>query len=107
MSLGTGAYKVGGAGKCSSMKRRYPWQPCERPLPGTITLNNSVEYLLTNTNLGPVVRIPISANPGLNFNWVSKFLFCSKAFSRIIFSILIRASNHQIVGKKNKTEFAF
>ena len=56
---------------------------------------------------GPVVQIPISANPGLNFNWVSKFLFCSKAFSRIIFSILIRASNHQIVGKKNKTEFAF
>ena len=33
MSLGVGAYKVGGAGQCSSMRRRYPWQPCERPPP--------------------------------------------------------------------------
>ena len=47
MSLGVGAYKVGGAGQCSSMKRRYPWQPCEQPPPGTVTLNNSVEYLPT------------------------------------------------------------
>ena len=47
MSLGIGAYKVGGAGQCSSMRRRYPWQPCERPPPGTVTLNNSVEYLPT------------------------------------------------------------
>ena len=47
MSLGVGAYKVGGAGQCSNMRRRYPWQPCERPPPGTITLNNSVEYLPT------------------------------------------------------------
>ena len=51
MSLGTGAYKVGGAGQCSSMRRRYPWQPCERPTPGTVTLKNSVEYLPTNTYL--------------------------------------------------------
>ena len=57
--------------------------------------------------LGPVVRRPISANPGLNFNPGFSFSFCSKAFSRIIFSILFRASNHQIVGKKNRTEFAF
>ena len=33
--------------KCSSMRRRYPSQPCERPPPGTVTLNNSVEYLRT------------------------------------------------------------
>ena len=38
MSLGVDAYKVGGAGRCSSMRRRYPWQPCERPPPGTVTL---------------------------------------------------------------------
>ena len=25
--------------------RRYPWQPCERPSPGTITLNCSNQYL--------------------------------------------------------------
>ena len=46
---------------------------------------------------GPVVRRPISANPGLNFN-MGFFFFCSKAFSRII---------HQIVSKRNNTEFAF
>ena len=51
MSLGAGAYKVGGAGQCSSMRRRYPLQPCERPPPGTIKLNNSVQYLPTNTYL--------------------------------------------------------
>ena len=54
----------------------------------------------------PVVRRPISANPELNFN-LGLFFFGSKAFSRMIFSILFRASNHQIVGKKNKTEFTF
>ena len=49
---------------------------------------------------GPVVRRPISANPGLNFN-PSLFFFSSKAFSRTIFSILFRVANHQIVDKKN------
>ena len=43
---------------------------------------------------------------GLHFN-LGFFFFCSKAFSRIIFSILFRASNHQIVGKKYKTELLF
>ena len=33
MSLGFGAYKVGGSGQCFSMRRRYPWQPCERRPP--------------------------------------------------------------------------
>ena len=56
--------------------------------------------------VGPVVRSPISANPGLNFN-LGFYFFCSKAFFRIIFSILFRASDHQIVDKNNKTEFAF
>ena len=51
MSLRTGAYKVGGAGQCSSMRKRYPWQPCKRPPPDTVTLNNSVEYLPTDTYL--------------------------------------------------------
>ena len=40
-------------------------------------------------SLGPVVRRPISANPGLNFN-LGFFVFCSKAFSRIIFSLLFK-----------------
>ena len=53
-----------------------------------------------------VVRTPVSANPALNFN-PAFFLFLSKALSWIIFSILFRVSNHQIVGKENLTEFAF
>ena len=56
--------------------------------------------------LSQVVRRPISANPGLNFN-LGFFFFCSKAFSRIIFSILLRASNHQIVGKRIKLNLLF
>ena len=61
--------------------------------------------LYSSFTLGPVVWRPISANPGLNFN-LGFFFFCSKVFSRIISSLLSRASNYQIVGKKNKTEFA-
>ena len=55
---------------------------------------------------GPVVRTPVSTNPGLNFNPTFFFLL-SIALSRIIFSILFRVSNHLIVGKKSKTEFEF
>ena len=50
--------------------------------------------------LGPVVRRPISAQPGVKFNPCFSF-FCSKAFSRIIFSVIFRAFNHQLVDKKN------
>ena len=49
---------------------------------------------------GPVVRTPVIANAGLNFN-PECFIFLSKALSRIIFSILFGVSNHQIVGKEN------
>ena len=49
---------------------------------------------------GPVVQRPISANRGLNFN-PGFIFFCSKAFFRILFCILLRASNHQIVAKTN------
>ena len=49
---------------------------------------------------GPVVRTPVSANLGLNFN-LGFFFLLSKAVSRIIFSILFRVSNHQIVGEEN------
>ena len=46
-------------------------------------------------DLGPVVRTPLSANPGFS-------IFLSKALSRIIFSILFRVSNHHcLVGKEN------
>ena len=56
--------------------------------------------------LGQVVQRPISPNPELNFN-LGFLLFFSKAFSHIIFSILYRASNHCISGKKNLTKFSF
>ena len=36
----------------------------------------------------------LALNPGF-------FFLCSKAFSRIIFSAIFRASNHQLVDKKN------
>ena len=49
---------------------------------------------------GPVVRTPVSANPGLKFNQ-GFFFFLSKALSRIISSILFRVSSHQTVGKDN------
>ena len=49
---------------------------------------------------GPVVRRPISANPGVKFN-PGFFFLCSKVFSRIIFSVIFRSSNHQIVDKKD------
>ena len=43
----------------------------------------------TDVNIqAPVVRRPVSANLGLNFN-TGFFFFSSKAFSRIIFSILL------------------
>ena len=37
---------------------------------------------------GPVVRTPVSANPGLNFN-LGFFLFSSKALSQMIFYIVL------------------
>ena len=35
------------------------------------------------------------------------FFLCSKAFCRIIFSVIVRASNHQLVDKKNSSRNAF
>ena len=43
-----------------------------------------------------------SSNPGQ-----VSFSFHQLAFSRTIFSILFRVANHQIIDKKNETEFAF
>ena len=59
---------------------------------------------LNNSALGPVVWTPVSANPGFNPGF---FFFLSKALCRIIFSLLFRVSNHQIIGKVNLTELAF
>ena len=42
----------------------------------------------------------LALNPGV-------FFLCSKVFSRIIFSVIFRASNHQLVDKRIKTEMLF
>ena len=42
--------------------------------------------------LGPVVRRPISANPGLNFN-LGFFIPLLKSLFGIIFSVLFKVSN--------------
>ena len=60
--------------------------------------------MLVSVVLGPVAQRLISANPVLDFN-PGFFFFLSKSFSRIIFSILFRTSNHQIADKKNSTEY--
>ena len=64
---------------------RFVKQNCYEREPGTVT-----------NLLCPVVRTPVSANPGLNFN-PGFFFFLSKAQLRIIFSILFRVSNNRIV----------
>ena len=55
---------------------------------------------LSNTVLGPVVRTPVSANPGLIFNQ-GFFFLSSKTLTRIIFYIFFRVSNHEIVDREN------
>ena len=55
---------------------------------------------LNNRGQGPVVRTPVCANPGFNFN-PGFFSFLLKALFQIISSILFRVSNHQFLGKEN------
>ena len=60
--------------------------------------------LLTSNAIKPRVQLfegrLYSTSLRLNFN-PGFFFFCSKAFSRVNFIILFRASTHQIIGKKN------
>ena len=51
---------------------------------------------------------PVSANPGINVNpgfYLNSY--CSKAFSQIIFSILYRTSDDQIVDKRISMNLLF
>ena len=48
----------------------------------------------------------ISDNPRLNFN-PGGYIFLFKSCFGIIFFIVLRAANYQIVDKKNETEFSF
>ena len=66
-----------------------------------IKIPESENFLLVESRiLGLIVRRSISADPGLNFN-LSYVFVCLKAFYRIIFPTVFRASSIQIVDKKN------
>ena len=66
----------------------------------SVMFTYTMTYFRGFKTLGPVVRTPVSANLGLNFN-PGFFFFLSKALSRIVFSIHFRVSNHPIVDKEN------
>ena len=55
---------------------------------------------------GPVVRRPISVNPGLNFN-LRFFIPLLKSLFGKIFSVFFKASNSHALDKNNSTEFSF
>ena len=88
--------------KLLSLRKKNPL--IEHTVPHNMSINAcSGEILTLQTYYTPaaaVVRRPVSANPGLNFN-PGLFFFSSKAFSLKIFSVLFRVANHQIVDKKN------
>ena len=65
-----------------------------------ITLVSILGQCLCCIHQGRVVQTPVSANLGLNFN-PGFFFFLSKALCRIIFSIIFKVSNHQILGQEN------
>ena len=101
--LGRWCPQVGGAGQCSSTRRRYPWQPYERPPPGTVTLNNSVEYLPTHYLPSPYLKREggMGKNQGTNWHTNSKLLQqhfaknCKQATAYISHEVpLLEASDH-------------
>ena len=55
---------------------------------GLVLLKRATRGARSPNLQSPVVRTPVSANPGLNFN-LGFFFFLSKAFSWIIFSIFL------------------
>ena len=61
---------------------------------GTLLIDFAHFRLRLSQQLGPVVRTPVRANPGF-------FFFLSKTLYRIIFSILLKVSKHEIVGKES------
>ena len=58
-----------------------------------VQLTEGFKAMTSSLILGLVVQMPVSSNPGLNFN-PGFFLFSSKALSWITFYILFRVSNH-------------
>ena len=56
-----------------------------------LDLSSAFDTIEDSILLGPVVRTPVSANPGLNFNQ-GFFFFSSKALSQMIFYIFLEYS---------------
>ena len=53
---------------------------------------------------GPVVKRPISSNPGLNFN-PGFFFFCSKVFSQVISSLFLEHPIIKLLAERIKLNF--
>ena len=79
----------------SAIKKLYPTK-ITKGSAAAININGTKTSNTSSIAQGPVVRRPISANPGLDFNPGFDFNPGSKTFSAIIFSLLFRASNHQL-----------
>ena len=95
--------------RCYNICWRTGWKSFRTSSLGTISPSRAswwVKNTLQNKDLGPVVRRPISINPGLNFN-PCPFYFSSKAFSQTIFSILFRVANRQICWQKELNWICF
>ena len=72
-----------------------------------LTAQNGVSRAFNlNKELGPVVRTPFSANPGLNFN-PGYFFFLSKALSRISFSTVLKYPIIKLQAKSIKLNLPF
>ena len=70
-------------------------------------LTDTSQNLIIQTRVqGSVVWRPISANPSLNLNQAF-FISMFKCLFWIILSVLFRASNNQILDKKNNITFSF
>ena len=68
-----------------------------------LTAHERIKYLLTadNNNTCKIIAKCINLGP------VVRSFLCSKAFSRIIFFVIFRASHHQLVDNKIKPNMLF
>ena len=88
MSLGAGAYKVGGARQCSSM-RRYPWQPREQA-PTRYCYTEQFSGILTNQYLpSPVLQREGGIGKTKAQNGKQRASYCNNTLQRT-------ASKHEV-----------
>ena len=63
------------------------------------------EILVSLHNRAKLFEGRLALNPGLSNPGF--FFFCSKQFSQLIFSVIVKKSDHQLVDKKKLSEFIF